>query len=187
MAGCIDGGRHLLALFSLPAHGLRFGLADRKSERRERGKDHCIILSNPADNRRTIPPSLAHSIPLKLSTSSSFPLRPSTLPVRGVPFFSPFSFFYWICTMSPVMAASERKRFSVTRGIAVKNKFNSSAASTHPCLRPCSTSSLYEQLPSSNHTNACMPSCNWRITASILGGTPNRARASNGRDRSTET
>ena len=60
-------------------------------------------------------------------------------------------------------------------------------ASTHPCLRPCPTTNLSERSPSSNRTHACMPLWNWRITASILGGMPKRARTSHIRVRSTES
>ena len=80
--------------------------------------------------------------------------------------------------MLSVMAASARKRFPATRSTAVKNTSNSSGATTHPCLRPYPTSNLSEHSPLSNRTHACMPSWNWRVTASILGGTPKRARTS---------
>ena len=117
-----------------------------------------IILSSPSDDRDTMPASSACSIPHNLCTSSlSFSLRPLTLPVREVPFFSPSS-FCWSCTMLSVMAASARKRYSVTRSTAVKNMLNSSGASTHPFLRPCSTSNLSENSPSSSRTHACIPS-----------------------------
>ena len=90
--------------------------------------------------------------------------------------------------MLSVMAASARKRFSATRSTAVKKVLNSSGASTHPCcLRPCRTSNLSEHSPSSSRTHACIPSWNWRMTASILGGTPKRARTSHKRLRSTES
>ena len=86
------------------------------------------------------------------------------------------------------MAASARKRFSATHSTTVKNMLNSSGASTHPyLLRSCPTSNLSEHFPSSNRTHACMPSWNWRMTASILGGTPKRARTSHKRVRSTES
>ena len=146
-----------------------------------------IILSNPSDDRHTMPASSAYSISRNLRTFSSSPPRPSTLPVRGVPFFSPFSFFRWSCTIVSMMTASERKRFSATRSTAVKNMLNSSGVSTHPCLRPCPTSNLSEHSPSFNRTHACMPSWNWRMTADILGGTPKRARTSHRRVRSTES
>ena len=134
-----------------------------------------------------MPASSAYSIPHNLCTSSSFPPRPSTLPVRDVPSFSPFSLFRWSCTMLSVMDESEKKRFSATRSTAVKNMLNNSGASTHPCLRPCPTSNLCERSPSSNRTHACIPSWNWRMTASILDGTPKRARTSHKRVRSTES
>ena len=86
-----------------------------------------------------------------------------------------------------VVAASARKHFSATRSTAVKNILNSSGASTRPCLRPCPTSNLSEHSSSSNRTRACMPSCNWRVTTSILGGTPKRARTSHRRIRSTDS
>ena len=66
-----------------------------------------------------------------------------------------------------------------------ENMFNSSGASMHLGVRPCSSSNLSEHSPSSNHTHACMLSWNWRMTASILGGTPNQARTSHRRVRST--
>ena len=76
-----------------------------------------VILSSPSDNRDTIPVLSAYSIPHNLCTSSpSIPLRPSTLPVREVLFFSP-SAFRWGCTMLSVMVASARKRLSATRSM----------------------------------------------------------------------
>ena len=75
-------------------HGLCFGLADRKPERRARSDDHCIIMFNPPDDRYTMPPSSAYGIPLKLSTSfSSFPLRVD-FACAWRAFFSLFSFFF---------------------------------------------------------------------------------------------
>ena len=145
------------------------------------------VLSNPYDDRDTMPASSAYSIPHDLCTSSSsFPRRPSTLPVREVPFFSPFS-FHWSYLMLSMMAASAGKHFSATRSTAVKNMLNSSGASTHPWLRPCPTSNVSEHSPSSNRMHACMPSWNWRMTASIHGGTPKGARTSHRRVRSTES
>ena len=88
--------------------------------------------------------------------------------------------------MLSMMAASTRKRFSAKRSIAVKNMSNS-GASSHPCRRPCPTSNFSEHSPSPNLTHASMPSCNWRMTASILGGTPKRARTAHRRIRSTES
>ena len=52
----------------------------------------AIILSSLFEYPDTMPASSAYSIPHNICTSSSFPLRPSTLPVREVPSFSPFSF-----------------------------------------------------------------------------------------------
>ena len=90
--------------------------------------------------------------------------------------------------MLSVLAASARKRFSATCSTAMTNMLNSSGASTHPCLRPCPTSHLSEQhFPPSSRTHACIPPWNWRMTASILGGTPKRSRTSHRRVWSTES
>ena len=54
-------------------------------------------------------------IPQPLHLLLLLPPRWSTFPVRGLPFFSSFSFYRWSCTMLYMMVASARKFFSATR------------------------------------------------------------------------
>ena len=56
--------------------------------------------------------------------------RPSTFAVRGVSFFSYFS-FCWRYTVLSVLAASGRNRSSASRSTAVKNILNRGGAITH--------------------------------------------------------
>ena len=68
-----------------------------------------------------------------------------------------------------------------------KEMVNSNSASTHPCRRPCFTPNQPEHSPSSLRMRARIPSWKCRITASIFGGTPNRASTVHKRVRSTES
>ena len=86
-----------------------------------------------------------------------------------------------------VMAASARKYFWATRRTAVQNMLNSSGGSTHRCLRPCPTSNYCEHFPILQPHSCCMKSWNWRMMASIPGGTPKRARTSHRRVHSTKS
>ena len=148
-----------------------------------------IIFSSPFDDRDTYDARIVRV----QQTTQSLHLLPFLLP-SPVNFFSacsairlPLSPFRWTCTMLSVMDASARKRFLTSRSTAVKNLLNSGGASTHPCLRPCPASNLSEHSPSSDRTHACKMSRNWRMTASIFGGTPTWARTSHRRVRSTES
>ena len=134
-----------------------FGLGDRKPERRAHSYDHRHQPLRSFWISRYDARIAAYSIPHNLCiSSSSFPPRPSTLTARGVPFFSLFSFFRWSCTMLCMKAASAEKGFSATRSTTVKGTLNSNGASTHPCRRPCPTSSLSEH---SHHPTARMLAC----------------------------
>ena len=59
-----------------------------------------------------------------------------------------------------------------------RRTLNSSGDSTQPCRSPCATSNHSECSPSSVRPRARIPSWNWRITVSILAGTPRRVRTS---------
>ena len=82
------------------------------------------------------------------------------------------------------LAASSRKRSLLTHSTVVQIMLNVSGARTRQRL--CPTSDLSEHFASSNRTHAFIPSWNWQMTASVLGGTPKQARTRK-RVRSTES
>ena len=64
---------------------------------------------------------------------------------------------------------------------------NSNGTRTHPWRRPWPTSNHSDNIPPSSRTHARIPSWNWCTISTITGGTPNRARTTQRRERSTES
>ena len=83
------------------------------------------------------------------------------------------------------LVGSSLNLWRTTFSTAAKKMLNNIVDKTHPCRSPCSASNQSEQTPSSDRTQALIPSWNCRMTAIICGGTPMRVSTCHRRVRST--
>ena len=186
LAGCSSGERHVPPKFRLQAHDLRLGLRCREHERRANSHDHlhnhlsAFQLSRYSACIVSVQHSSQHlgRLLLALLVDSSGPCPPLFFSSFLLPLELPDTVHSDCISGEAFLLHVQHRREQI---------LNSSGANTHPCQTPCSTPNISEHSPSSNRTHAPMPSWNWRMTPSILGGMQKRAKTVYLRMRSTDS
>ena len=137
-----------------------------------------------------MPASSAYSIP-QIGCGSATVSWGLSRPFSGVSGFVPpapsHSSLTLVLTIPFTTSVVALNRSAATRSTALKNALKNNGASTHPCRRPCPTPNLSEYSPSSVRMRALTHSIveRWRVTATVFGGSPNRASTALKRIRST--
>lgn len=141
----------------------------------------AIIFARLFFDLETMPTSSAYSIPhigCGSATTVSWGFISPFLRPRSLTFPPPFSPFTLVHTIpfTTSISALALHYSTATRCTAANQMLNINGASTFPSRRPCPTPNQPKHSPSSVQMRARIPPCEWRTTASIIGGTPNRAR-----------